>query len=117
MELIATGEMIGLIRNVQAERAGLPRILLVPSRVDRRTASDRELQDALADMGEPVSVEIRVRTAISDAFNIGQHVGAYTPGSAAHDEMKALTDQVLDMLKDISDEAPRMTLPPSCPRS
>ncbi len=99
MELIATGEMVGLIRDVQQERAGLPRILLVPSRVDRRTGSGRELAEALAGMGEDVAPEIRARTAFSDAFNIGQWVGTYAAGSAAHDEMRALTDCVLSTLK------------------
>lgn len=98
MELMATAEMVGLIRDVQRERSGAPKILLVPSRVDRRTASGRELGDALADMGEAVAPEIRMRTAFSDAFNVGACVGSYAAGSAAHDEMRALTDAVLGAL-------------------
>lgn len=99
MELIATGEMIGLIRDVQRERQGQPQILLVPTRVDRRTAAGRELRDVLAEMGEPVGPEIRLRTAFSDAFNAGAWVGSYAPHSAAHDEMRALTDVVLEAIK------------------
>lgn len=100
VDLIATGETIGLIREIrQARGNGRPAIVLVPNRTDMRTASGRELAGALTDMGEPVSPAIHARTAFSDAFNSGQWVGAYAPKSPAHDEIKALGNCVLKQLR------------------
>lgn len=96
LDLIATGETVGLIREIREARGkGKPSIILVPNRTDQRTASGRELASALKRMGEPVGPEIRSRTAFSDAFNIGQWVGEYAPRSKAHDEIKSLCACVL----------------------
>jgi chromosome partitioning protein len=102
LDLIATGETVGLVREIRDARGdGRPRITLVPNRVDRRTASGRELCDALADMGEPVAPEVHYRTAFVDAFNAGQWVGAYAANTPAHREMKALADHVLSRLEEL----------------
>jgi chromosome partitioning protein len=99
LDLAATAEAVGVIREIRGHRGGtLPHILLVPNRVDHRTASGKELTTALAAMGEPVSTEIRYRTAFSDAFNDGSWVGTYAPNSLAHKEMTALADQVIKMM-------------------
>lgn len=96
LDLIATGETIGLIQEIREARGnGKPGIILVPNRTDQRTASGRELSAALKGMGQPVGPEIRSRTAFSDAFNIGQWVGAYAPKSKAHEEIKSLCAYVL----------------------
>lgn len=100
VDLIATGETIGLIREIrQARGNGRPAIVLVPNRTDKRTASGRELTGALGKMGEPVTPEIHARTAFSDAFNSGQWVGAYAPRSPAHEEIRALADAILKRLR------------------
>lgn len=96
LDLLATGETVGLIRDIRkARKSKKPSIVLVPNRTDRRTASGRELQSALAAMGEPVGPEIRARTAFSDAFNDGLWVGAYAPKSPAHVEIRNLCNYVL----------------------
>lgn len=96
LDLIATGETVGLIREIRAKRDdGKPQIILVPNRTDQRTASGRELSQALAAMGEQVAPEVRQRTAFCDAFNAGEWVGGYAPGSPAHAEMRKLADFVL----------------------
>ncbi len=75
LDLIATAEAVGLVRQVRDERGdGRPHILLVPNRVDRRTTSGRDLPAALKDLGEPVGPAVGARTAFSDAFNVGQWV-------------------------------------------
>lgn len=100
LDLVATGETVGLVREIRAaRRSKRPVMLLIPNRVDRRTSSGRELRDALADIGEPVGPEVHYRTAFSDAFNSGSWVGAYAPNSAAHREMRALVDAVLERLE------------------
>lgn len=102
LELIATGETIGLVREIRQVRGGkLPLVVIVPNRTDHRTASGKELSDTLADLGEPVAPEIRLRTAFSDAFNAGQWVGTYAPSSQAHKEMQAFSSFVLKQVRKI----------------
>ena len=99
LDLMATAETVGLIREIREARGeGKPKVVLVPNRTDHRTASGRELTGALTDIGELVAPEIRARTAFSDAFNEGQWVGGYAPGSPAHEEMRELTVFVLRQL-------------------
>jgi len=100
MDLIATGETVGLVREIRAATGtGRPKAVLVPNRVDHRTGTGRELSTTLADIGEPVSGEIGYRMAFSDAFNAGEWVGAYAPRSAAHGEIEALTAFILKQVK------------------
>jgi len=100
LDLMATSETVGLIREIRTHRGGtLPHILLVPNRVDHRTASGKELTTALTGLAEPVSPEIRYRTAFSDAFNDGSWVGSYAPNSPAHKEMATLADEVIRTLE------------------
>ena len=100
LDLMATAETVSLVREVREHRGGsVPRILLVPNRVDRRTASGRELQAALRDLKEVVAPPVGYRTAFADSFNVGQWVGVYAPRSFAHMEASALADVVLKALK------------------
>lgn len=100
MDLIATGEMVGLVREIRAAKGtGSPSAVLVPNRVDHRTGSGKELKSTLENIGELVSSEIGYRMAFSDAFNVGQWVGTYAPGSMAHVEIQALASFVLKQMK------------------
>lgn len=103
MDLIATGETVGLVREVRGARGGdRPAILLVPNRVDMRTRSGRDLSAALKALKEPVAPTIGSRTAFSDAFNVGDWVGSYAPQSPAHLEMRALARRVEKLVKGIA---------------
>ena len=100
LDLIATAETVGLVREIRDERGGdRPHILLVPTKVDRRTVSGRDLAGALKDMGEAVGPDVGQRTAFSDAFNAGQWVGAYAPHSRAHQDIVGLATRVRSMLR------------------
>ena len=100
LDLVATAETVGLVREIRTRRgSAAPRILLVPNRVDRRTASGQELQSALRDLGEVVAPPLGYRMAFADSFNAGQWVGVYAPNSFAHVEVAALADVVLKALK------------------
>ncbi len=80
LDLIATAEAVGLVRQVRDERGdGRPHILLVPNRVDRRTTSGRDLAAALKDLGEPVGPAVGARTAFSDALNAASGSGPMHP--------------------------------------
>jgi len=95
LDLVATGEAVGLVREIRAGRGTKrPDVVLVPNRVDSRTISGRELPDALKDLGEAVSPVVSARTALSDAFNAGDWIGAYAPNSPAADEINALANYI-----------------------
>ncbi len=90
-DLKATTKAIELLQRARAQRDdGRPACLLVPSRVDRRTAAGREIEAVLHDFGEPVAPAIGQRAAHVDAFTAGEWVGSYAPRSAAHGEIDVL---------------------------
>lgn len=94
-DLRATNRAIELIHAARAARDGVkPRALLVPSKVDRRTAAGAEIEAVLHDYGEPVGPVVSQRIAHADAFTAGQWIGQYAPGSAALAEIKALAGVV-----------------------
>lgn len=94
-DIRATNRALSLIADARAARSGdHPRTLLVPSKVDRRTAAGAEIEAALHEYGEPVGPGIAQRIAHADAFSAGQWIGDYAKGSAAHMEIKALASVV-----------------------
>ncbi len=94
-DLRATNKAIELIGQARAARDdGKPKALLIPSKVDRRTAAGAEIEAVLHDYGEPVGPGISQRTAHVDAFTAGQWIGDYARGSAAHAEIKALASVI-----------------------
>ena len=91
MDIKAMARALELLAEARKARKGTkPAALLVPSRVDRRTAAGREIEAVLSDFGEPVAPAVAQRTAHVDAFSAGQWVGDYAPRSAAHTEIEAL---------------------------
>jgi chromosome partitioning protein len=91
LDLRAAERTIALLRQAREIRGdGKPAGLIVPSRVDRRTAAGREVEAVLHDMGEPVAPAIIQRTAHVDAFSAGQWIGAYAARSAGHVEIQSL---------------------------
>lgn len=94
-DLRATNRAVELIREARtARKDGRPAALLVPSKVDRRTAAGAEIEAVLHDYGEPVGPGIAQRIAHADAFSAGQWIGDYAKGSAGHAEVKALASVV-----------------------
>ena len=91
LDLRAAERTLGLLRQARQVRGdNRPAGLLVPSRVDRRTAAGREIEAVLHDMGEPVAPAVIQRAAHVDAFSAGQWIGAYAPRSVGHVEIQAL---------------------------
>lgn len=94
-DLKATNRAVELIQNArEARQDGKPRALLIPSKVDRRTAAGAEIEAVLHDYGEPVGPAISQRIAQVDAFTAGQWIGDYARGSAAHSEIKTLASVI-----------------------
>lgn len=91
LDLRAAQKALGMLSEAREARGdGQPRALLVPSRVDRRTASGREIEAALHEMGEPVGPGICARAAFVDSATAGGWVGSFAPGSSAHQEIATL---------------------------
>ena len=91
MDLRATEKALQLLRQARQVRGGeKPHALLVPARVDRRTAAGREIEGVLSDFREPVGPAISQRAAHVDAFGAGEWIGDYAPRSAGHVEIEAL---------------------------
>lgn len=94
-DLHATARAVDLIHAARARRDdGGPGCLMVPSRVDRRTAAGREIAAALRQFGEPVAPSVRQLAAFADSFSTGDWVGAFAPASAAHSDIQALARTV-----------------------
>ena len=92
VDLASTARVLELVREAREARGdGRPRCLLVPSRVDRRTAAGREIEAVLHDLDEPVGPAVGQRSAHVDAFTSRQWIGSFAPRSAAHVEIEALS--------------------------
>jgi len=75
-------------------RRGLDRpapVLLLASLLNRRTTSGREVETALLQMGERVAPAFCWRDAFDASVSSHDWVGAFAPGSRAHQEVVALT--------------------------
>jgi hypothetical protein len=77
--------------------------MLVPSRVDRRTAVGRRIYMTLERFGLRVGPAIRQRSAHVEAFDAGAWIGAHAPSSPAYREIRVLRDRIVELL----DEAAR----------
>ena len=99
-DIMATGKALALVRSAREERReSRPKALLVPSRVDRRTAAGKEIEAVLLEFGEPVAPLVRQRTAFVDCFSAGRWIGTYARNSDAHVDIQALAAVVRRMLR------------------
>ena len=72
--------------------------MLVPSRVDRRTAVGRRIYMTLERFGLRVGPTIRQRSAHIEAFESGAWIGAHAPTSPAYRDIRVLKDRILELL-------------------
>jgi len=99
-EVNATAKALALVHIARRRRVGgAPKVLMVPSRVDRRTAIGRDIDGLLKGLGEPVAPGIRQLLAFAEAYGAGRWIGRYAPGSDAHADVKALTGRVRRALR------------------
>lgn len=98
-DLLATVPTVELIRAARTQRTdGGPRCLLIPSRVDSRTTSGREIEAALKVFKEPIGPVIHQRAAFVDAFSSGQSIAQYAPQGDAHFDIATLATKVRRMV-------------------
>lgn len=114
IDLRATGRALDLLRRARAVRsAAKPVCMLVPSRVDRRTAFGRCIHRTLERFGLTIGPAIRQRSAHIAAFGSGHWIGTHAPSSPAHCEIKVLRDRVEELLADIRSLPPTEADAPS----
>lgn len=103
LDLRAAAKALDLLGEARTARGdGKPAALLVPSRVDRRTAAGKEIEAALHEMGEPVAPAIGLRAAFVDSATAGEWIGSTAARSVAHQEVAALAAVVARVLKRVS---------------
>lgn len=96
LDLRGAAESIGLIRH-HRKSTGQPRpdILVVPSRIDKRTSAGKDAVATLAGLTEAVSPAISYRAQVADAFASGLTVPATSESAKEYD---ALAQAVLTRL-------------------
>lgn len=95
IDLSATGLAIELLQSARDIRGVTkPACMLVPNRVDKRTAMGRGIQVSLARFGLTVGPSIRQRSVHVRAFETGCWIGDEAPSSSALSEFRVLRDQV-----------------------
>lgn len=99
LDIRGAAETVGIVRrHRKAGGRGRPDILVVPSRVDRRTGSGRDVVGTLAGLTEPVAPPIALRAVVADALSGGEPVPADTPSAL---EFTALADAVRARLESL----------------
>ncbi len=98
IDLRATAKTLRRLKAVQRAREGRPVCLLVPNRVDQRTAVGRAIQQALRDLDFDVAPPIAQRASHAMAFAARQWIGAHAPGSPASREMAAVAAKLEALL-------------------
>ena len=90
MDFHSTARFVDLVQKSRALRGcDKPQCIIVPNRIDGRTAIARELPRCM-EFGELVSPPIHMRAVFVKAFDTGQWVGTLAPGSTAHQEINHL---------------------------
>jgi chromosome partitioning protein len=99
IDLRATARTLQRVQRVQRTRSQRPVCLLVPNRVDHRTAAGRTLQGALRDLDVHVAPPISQRSGHTSAFAARQWIGAHAPGTPAFREMAAVAAELDRLLE------------------
>ncbi|ACS44182.1 ParA family protein [Methylorubrum extorquens] len=99
LDIRGAAETVGIVRrHRKAGGRGRPDILVVPSRVDRRTGSGRDVVGTLAGLTEPVAPPITLRAVVADSLSGGEAVPAESPSGQ---EFTALAEAVRTRLENI----------------
>jgi chromosome partitioning protein len=100
VDLAATRMVVDLIRQARVLRgSGVPKCLIVPSKIDRRTDAGRQIDEQARSFGENVGPAVHQRTAFVEAFGAGQWIGDFAPQSSAHYDITSLAIAVKRSLR------------------
>ncbi len=98
-DVAATEAAIKLIAAARKKRIDKgPACLVVPSRIDRSTATGRVIEKVLKQFGEPMAPALCQRVAFADCTAFGQWIGDFAANSQGHREIRMLAAAVLQAL-------------------
>ena len=93
LDVRGAAETVKLVRqHRRATGKGKPDIVIIPSRIDKRTAAGRDAIATLAALTEPVAPVVSYRAVVADSLATGEPVPADSPSSA---EFAALANAIL----------------------
>lgn len=96
LDVRGAAETVGIIRRHRKQGGhDKPDILIVPSRIDKRTGAGRDVIATLAALTEPVAPAISYRAVVADSLSAGETVPTESASAA---EYAALADAVLTRL-------------------
>jgi len=99
-DLAATLKALDLIHEVRDLRDDeAPACLMIPSKVDSRTALGREIGEVLVQFGEDVGPPVHQRVAFVESFGQGQWIGEFEAEGPAHQDVIELAASVRRALK------------------
>ena len=99
-DLAATLKALNLVHELRNARDdGGPACIMVPSKIDTRTALGREIGEVLEQLGERVGPAVHQRVAFVESFGQGVWIGDYEPGGPAYEDIEALGAAVKMVLK------------------
>ncbi|MCB9944406.1 MAG: ParA family protein [Geminicoccaceae bacterium] len=99
IDIDGTERVLRHVRMAREERpAAMPKVMLVPTRVDQLTLHRNRLPSRLAGLHERIGPAIRERATLAEAFEARRWVGSYAPDSAAHADIMVLEAAVSELL-------------------
>jgi chromosome partitioning protein len=105
LDLDSTIRTLEIVDAVRVRPNGIPRLILVPNRVDQRTLEGQQLLDELTAFGEHVSPSIGDRAVFVRAFSTGFAISTWA-GEVAYGEILSLTNLVERFLNSAPVKAP-----------
>jgi chromosome partitioning protein len=100
LDLWAGEQAIETVRKAREVRKdGLPKIILIPSRLMPNTLLAREINGSLEQYKEPISPPITMRVSMVESCIAGLPIHLYAPGSPSHKEFKNLMKFVFAKVK------------------
>ena len=100
LDLWAGEQAIETVRQAREVRNdGLPKIILIPSRLMPNTLLAREIKGSLEQYNEPIAPPITMRVSMVESCIAGLPINLYAPNSQSHKEFKNLMKFVFPKLK------------------
>lgn len=99
LDIWAGEKAIEAIKEARAERKGLPKVAIIPSRLMPNTLLAKEVKTSLKHFNEPIAPSITMRVAIAEAGIAGLPINLYAPGGASHKEFQCLAKFLLTNLR------------------
>ena len=91
LDLWAGEKALEIVKEARKERKnGLPRAVIIPSRLIPNTVLAREIKGTLKQFNESIAPSITMRVAMVEASVAGLPIHMYAPGSPSHKEFQAL---------------------------